>query len=608
MKRIKSWIGTAQFLFSQGSFSKNVTAFSLLSFLNVVQGVLEGSSYFFFLVGISVLSGDGLRPSFLFFPVLDIGFYRWIAMGVFSQLLRALISLVSAWLASYLMDRVQWNLQTEILNRICFLRYAKACAFRSGELTEIVRYPMINVPLFLEHFYYCFSHVFMVIATLSVLFAISWKLTLFMILCGSLLYFFQRKIKHRLVNFSADEIAESNALISKLVEMISNIKVLHLFNLKKSFSADFKSSSQKLSNDSRKIFFLNHLPTIYIEFAGVFFIALCFLSASYFLDDTSPTFLPILITFAGSAYRLISKLNAFNTVYMSCAQENLYIDRCRSFLDSTQKDMEPEGGAAIGNFQKSINFSNVSFRYSETSQDILSSFSLNLAKGQTIAIVGDSGTGKSTLLDLLMGLYIPNKGVITIDGQDIHKHCLSSWRGKIGVVSQDSAIFNDTLYNNIIFGNLTASNDDFMRAVEIARVMQFAEALPEKYNTVLGEKGYKLSGGEKQRVSLARALIRSPEILVLDEATSHLDSLAEKFIQESIHELKGSITIVIVAHRLSSVMHADTIYVLKRGTVVESGSHEELLAKGNYYAQMWHTQFLSSHEHNMRYVEEAALT
>ncbi len=594
MKRVRRFLHIVRFLFSQGSFSKNIIACSILSICNLIQGLLEGSSYFCFLIGISMLLEDHSVVPSAYFHNFHLGFYGWIILGIVAQVIKATVSFLNALLTSGVMNRIQSAVQIALFQRICFLRYAKACSFRSGELMEVVSYPMTFIASVLSLSYACFSSFAMILAMLGTLLIISWKLTLAMILGGIILVIIQYSLKNITVILTKDIIESTNTVMSKMVEMLANLKLLHLFNLKFFFLAQCQQASKKISANKSKLFLCNQLPSIVSELLGVIFIAFCFLSANFLLSESTYAFLPTLVTFAGISYRLFAKSSGLGASLIGVIQNSVYIDQCCFFLDATKNDLESEQGNIIDTFQHAVTFANVSFNYPGTSRDILHSFSLHISKGETIAIVGESGSGKSTILDLLVGLYVPSKGQITIDGQDLQAYNLGSWREKIGVVSQEPAIFNDTLRNNILFANLHASSMDFERAVNQARVHYFAEHLPEKYETILGERGYKLSGGEKQRLALARALIKMPEILILDEATSHLDSLSEKYIQESIQHLMGSVTIIIVAHRLSSVMHADTIYVLKNGQFVESGSHSQLLVREGVYAEMWHTQFLST--------------
>jgi ATP-binding cassette subfamily B protein len=236
-----------------------------------------------------------------------------------------------------------------------------------------------------------------------------------------------------------------------------------------------------------------------------------------------------------------------------------------------------------------ICFKNVNFSYNEQ-RTILHDFSLTLPANKTVAIVGKSGAGKSTLTRLLFRFYDVQDGSIQIGGQDIRHVTQNSLRQAMAIVPQDSILFNNTVAFNLAYGKPDASQEDIESAAKMAQIYDFIESLPEKWDTKVGERGLKLSGGEKQRVAIARAILKQPKILLLDEATSSLDSKTEKAIQSTLEEIAGHYTTLIIAHRLSSIVHADLIVVMEQGRIVEQGSHQELLQRKGLYAEMWQVQ------------------
>ena len=236
-----------------------------------------------------------------------------------------------------------------------------------------------------------------------------------------------------------------------------------------------------------------------------------------------------------------------------------------------------------------VEFDHVDFGYGPDRQ-ILHDVSFKVEAGQTMAIVGPSGAGKSTISRLLFRFFDVNKGAIVIDGQDIRDITQDSLRMSIGIVPQDTVLFNDTIAYNIGYGRPGASQDEIEEAARLASIDHFIKELPQGYNTMVGERGLKLSGGEKQRVAIARTILKGPEIFLFDEATSALDTQTERAIQESLREISKGRTTLVIAHRLSTITHADSILVLQKGRVVEQGHHEELLAKDGLYAKMWAQQ------------------
>lgn len=268
----------------------------------------------------------------------------------------------------------------------------------------------------------------------------------------------------------------------------------------------------------------------------------------------------------------------FNIINESLPLINILV----SYEKELDKNQELKGGNKKFSFNKNIEFKNVSFKYSNE-QDIISSFNLSINKGEMAAIIGPSGAGKTTVIDLILRLLRPQQGEIFIDGSNINDISLKSWHDNIGYVSQDIFLLNDTIENNIRFYDDSLSHKDIIEASRSANIYDFVEALPNKFQTAVGERGIQLSGGQRQRIVLARVLARKPQILVLDEATSALDNESEHKIQEAIKNLRGKLTILIVAHRLTTVTHTDKILVLKDGIIAEEGSPQELLNNTESY-------------------------
>tara|TARA_B100000959_G_C14839507_1_gene565407 strand:- start:159 stop:1040 length:882 start_codon:yes stop_codon:yes gene_type:complete len=259
-------------------------------------------------------------------------------------------------------------------------------------------------------------------------------------------------------------------------------------------------------------------------------------------------------------------------------------------LDEIPKWMKIKSGEKIfTELKESIQLKNVNFSYDKTS--VLKNINLKIKKGEMVAIVGASGTGKSTLADLFLRFYDPSSGDMKIDGVDIKDFDIASLRSKIGFVTQDTFLFNDTVEANISYGTAQLSKEEIIKVAKIAKTHNFITKLPKGYQTIIGERGVKLSGGQRQRLALARTMIKKPEIIILDEATSNLDSESEQLILESIKEIRKRCTIIAIAHRLSTIENADRIIVLERGMITEEGKHEDLLKKGKTYSKYYNLQF-----------------
>ncbi|WP_444998537.1 ABCB family ABC transporter ATP-binding protein/permease [Aliikangiella sp. IMCC44359] len=287
--------------------------------------------------------------------------------------------------------------------------------------------------------------------------------------------------------------------------------------------------------------------------------------------------------------QLFMPLNFLGFIYREIKVALINIEKMFGLLARSPTIQDIENSKHLSNEAQSIEFNNVDFYY-QTDRKILSNINFKVAPKETVAIVGSSGAGKSTLVKLLMRFYDPNAGHILIGEQKLTQVTQQSLRKNIGIVPQDSILFNDTIMENVRYGNPQASDAEVYHAVEMAHLKDFIQQLPEGIKTQVGERGLKLSGGEKQRIAIARALLKNPPIMIFDEATSSLDSRSELAILEAIKEISANYTSVMIAHRLSTIIHADKIIVLDKGTIKESGNHQTLLELNGLYAELWYAQ------------------
>ena len=298
-----------------------------------------------------------------------------------------------------------------------------------------------------------------------------------------------------------------------------------------------------------------------------------------------------LTVFSLSVLSLSRPINRLSRVHNVNQQALAAASRIFEMLDEEVAIEEKPGAKKIPSVKNDIVFSDVSFKYTDT--EVLSNISFKAKAGDVMAFVGPSGAGKTTLISLIARFYDPNEGSVKIDGADIRDVELQSLRNQIGIVTQETVLFNDTVSANIAYGNKDIDINKVMESAKTANAHDFIMKMPQQYNTVIGERGFKLSGGERQRLAIARAVFKNPPILVFDEATSQLDSKSEKLVQEAIDRLMEGRTVFVIAHRLSTIKHADTIVVMENGKIIDMGAHDELLARGGLYKKLYTMQFES---------------
>lgn len=330
---------------------------------------------------------------------------------------------------------------------------------------------------------------------------------------------------------------------------------------------------------------------------------LVFLSRMLFQDQLN-ALSAIMVTYLLLLSRMLPYISQLNGVRNQLAQASSPIEVVYDLLRRDNKNFMGNGSIPYEGLKQKIEFKNISFAYPNTEESVLNNVNLCLPKGTTLALVGSSGAGKSTLADLLPRFYDPTSGVILIDGCDLRDLNLAQLRTTMGIVSQDTFLFNNTIRYNIAYGRPNMSDDEILEAAKRANAYEFIARLPGGFETLIGDRGVMLSGGQRQRLAIARALVQNPEILILDEATSALDTVSERLVQEAIDELSRDRTTLVIAHRLSTVQKADQIAVMEKGRVVELGTHKELISKGGVYSNLCNLQFGSEDAESHESVDE----
>jgi len=429
-----------------------------------------------------------------------------------------------------------------------------------------------------------------IISFIFLLFIINIKFTILVLVIIPISGFFSYKVGQSIRRKSKRTSIQSAGILNIIKETLNNIKIVKIFNLENTENKNFIKENNKYFNLIFNQSKLSHLLTPINETIGLIvgILLIWFGGISVLEDGTmkSEDFIKfILLLFA--MLQPIRKLANVNVLFQNgiAAAERVF-----TIFDNEDKIQESNTPVKIDSFKKSINFKNVNFKYENNKNTILEDINFEIIKGQTIAIVGKSGAGKTTLTDLLPRFYDPTDGDIFVDSLNLKDLALKDLRNLFGIVTQNVILFNDTIRNNIIQGNENASDDDIAKAIKSSNLEDLIDKLDHGLDTYIGENGVKLSGGEKQRLSIARALIKNPDILILDEATASLDSESEKKVHAAIDNLIIDRTVIIIAHRLSTIVNANKILVMDNGKIINVGSHDELLISSEIYKKLYSLQ------------------
>jgi len=428
------------------------------------------------------------------------------------------------------------------------------------------------------------------LAMMGVIFYQNWRLGGLSVIVIPLAVFTMVRMGKRLRALAASGQERMGDMASTLQETLSGIRMVKAYGREESEAARFQQSNRSFLSTTMKAIQVSSLGSSHMEVIGVVGVAAIIWYGGFLVINGSMTpgeFFSFL-TAMFMAYAPIRKLSGSNNQIQQALAAS---ERVFAVLDlKTEQDAE-KGRLELSRIAQSVTFDDVTFHYESQSVPALNDINLTIRAGEMVALVGSSGSGKTTLVNLIPRFYEPTAGRILIDGVDIQSYTLRSLRSQIGMVSQDVVLFDDSIRNNIAFGREDTIDEDIIQAARLAYAHDFVERLPQGYQTVVGEKGVKLSGGERQRLAIARAILRDPPLLILDEATSALDTESERVVQLALANLMRNRTTVVIAHRLSTIQRADRIMVLARGSIVEVGTHNELLRRGGQYQRLHAMQF-----------------
>lgn len=423
-----------------------------------------------------------------------------------------------------------------------------------------------------------------IIFTIVIMCGISLKLTVFVFVFIPIAGLAISRVGKTLKKHSGRVQAEQGFFLSLIEETLSGLRIIKSFNAQGAFIKRFTDSTQRFNTYANNLSYRQNLASPISEFLGILVIGilLWYGGTMVLVDKTLGG--SEFVAYMGLAYNILTPAKEISKAAYRLRQGDAAALRVLEVIHAQNPIFDKENAIEKTDFQAAISLKNISFKYDN--EYVLKDFSLEIPKGKTVALVGQSGSGKSTIANLIARFYDVNEGSITFDGTDIRDLKIQSLRDLIGIVSQDSILFNDTITNNLLIGKASATPAEIEEAAKVANAYDFIEALPEKFQTNIGDMGGKLSGGQKQRLSIARAVLKNPPIMILDEATSALDTESEKLVQNALEKMMMNRTSLVIAHRLSTIQKADIIVVMEKGKIIEQGNHATLMAQNGTYRKL----------------------
>ena len=492
---------------------------------------------------------------------------------------------------TFLRNGVLKDLRNALYNKILVLPISYYSEKRKGDTIARITSDVLEIQhSFLSILELLVREPLTIIFTILAMLVISPKLTLFVFIfipiSGFLISLIGKSLKRK-----SDKVQQEQGLfLSTLEETLGGLKIIKGFTAEKIFNNKFTESTNRFYRFSNSLMNRQNLASPTSEFLGITVIGiLLWYGGQMVLVDKSLN-AGLFITYMGLAYQILTPAKAISKASYSVKKGNAAAERVLEILETESNIVDVPNASKKTVFNTDIDIKNISFKYQD--DWVLNDFSLKVPKGHTVALVGQSGSGKSTIANLITRFYDVNKGSINIDSENIKSITQNSLRKLLGLVTQDSILFNDTVKGNLLVANQNASDKEIIDALKIANAWEFVKTLPNGIETNIGDSGNKLSGGQKQRLSIARAVLKNPPIMILDEATSALDTESEQLVQNALENMMKNRTSIVIAHRLSTIQKADNIVVLSKGEIVEQGKHQELLEKKGVYFNLVKMQTL----------------
>jgi len=601
---VKQFIRLLRYLIPYRSNVLLNVVFNLLSVVFSLVSIVMLIPFLQLLFGKTPLINEA--PTFAFSPNFAISFFEFKLSTIIKEsgttqgllficiitaiifFLKNLFRFLAVYVMSPVRNGVVRDIRNDLYKKILSLPLAYYSKEKKGDLiarmTDDVKEIETSIMNVLEIF---FREPVNIIVFLGAMVMMSFQLTIFvfvmLLITGGIIGRIGKKLKRT----SAEGQEKLGFLISIIDETLSGLRIIHAFNAGKFKTAQFKEINSSHFKIANRLTLRRELSSPLTEFLAICVVCtVLWFGGRLVLDKqllSAETFIGFMVIFS----QLIPPAKSFSNAFYNIQKGLASSHRIYEILDAENSIKEIPNPISVKDFHHSIELKNVSFAYNNFDQkEILSQVNLKIEKGKMIALVGQSGAGKSTMVDLLPRFYDPQKGEVLIDGENIKNLNLHSLRDLFGIVSQEAILFNDTVYNNIAFGFPGANKEAVKEAAKIANAHDFIMRLENGYETNIGDRGSKLSGGEKQRLTIARAVLKNPPILILDEATSSLDSNSEKLVQEALNKLMKGRTSIVIAHRLSTIQFADEIIVMKNGAIAERGNHIGLMAHNGIYKQL----------------------
>ncbi len=506
---------------------------------------------------------------------------------------RNLFRYLALFFLSPIRNGVVCDIRNDLNKKIMSLPLSYFSEQRKGDITARMTTDLVEIEWSimssLEMF---FKDPLNIIIFLITLIIISPQLTLFVIILFPITGFLIARIGKSLRKSSERGQNKMGKLLSIIDENLLGLRIIKAFSAQERIQQVFKKESDDYKNIMTRLLQRKDLSSPMSEFlSAIVMVVVMWFGGKLVLGGESALSAEEFIGYIAIFSQIIPPSKSFTSAFYSIQKGSASASRIYEILDTENTLTDKTDAKEITEFKDSITFENVSFSYEK--KDVLKNINLTITKGETIALVGQSGSGKSTLTDLISRFYDVEKGEVKLDRENINSLKIATLRNLMGIVNQESILFNDSIYNNILLGNSSAKKEQIEQAAKIANAHDFILQTENGYQTTIGDRGVKLSGGQKQRLSIARAILKNPPILILDEATSSLDTQSEKLVQDALNNLMQNRTSIVIAHRLSTIQHADKIFVLHEGKIIEEGKHSELIEQNGHYKRLYELQDFS---------------